>query len=321
MKWMRSSVTGRSRSIIPCLVAVAILATGCSSEGRSSTKKPSTSRGTTPGAGAGAVVVTVAGDIASGSSDNARATGDLVRATNPAWALTLGDNAYPDGSDDDFRVRYEPTWGSFRTKTLPAPGNHEYHTPDAAGYFNYFFDGVRAGNEYRAYALGRGWRGYSLNCEIDCDTDSAQVSWLRADLAVHPDAHVIAYLHRPRYSSSSNHGSQDEVQPLWEVLETAGADLILGGHDHLYERFAPLSPTGAPTAAGQGIRSFVVGTGGAGLYGIGTLLPGSEVRMEQYGILRLRLFADRYEWAFLATDGTTHDVGQQATRQRPPKGS
>ena len=313
---MRFSLTGRFRSIVPSLVAVTILVTGCSSASNPSTTKPSTSRVTTPSTGAGAVVLTVAGDIASGSAETARATGDLVRATNPTWALTLGDNAYPNGSDEDYPSRYEPTWGSFRTKTLPSPGNHEYHTPEATGYFNYFFNGVRDGNEYRAYALGRGWRGYALNCEIDCGADSAEVGWLRADLAAHPDVHVIAYLHRPRYSSSTNHGSQDQVQPIWEALENAGADLIFGGHDHIYERFAPLSPAGAPTPEGQGIRSFVVGTGGAGLYGIGTPLPGSEVRMEQYGILRLRLSANRYEWAFLGTDGTTHDVGKAITRQR-----
>ena len=127
---------------------------------------------------------------------------------------------------------------------------------------------------------------------------------------------MIAYLHRPRYSSSTEHGSQEDVQPIWNVLEQAGADLILGAHDHTYERFAPLSPAGVAVAEGSGIRSFVVGTGGAGLYEIGTPLPGSESRMERHGILRLRLFADRYEWAFLTTDGTTADTGHSVTRRR-----
>jgi len=99
-------------------------------------------------------VLTAAGDIASGPSRTARATGDLVRATDPTWALTLGDNAYPDGTDGNYRRGYDKVWGSFQATTLPSPGNHEYHSRDATGYFHYFFDGVRNGNEYRAYDLG-----------------------------------------------------------------------------------------------------------------------------------------------------------------------
>ncbi len=220
--------------------------------------------------------------------------------------FVAGDLAYPDGSTAQFRDCYGPTWGRWRLRTSPAPGNHEYRTAGASPYFAYF--GSRAGTAgkgWYAYDLGT-WRVYSLNSNcsnVGCDADSEQVRWLEADLAANPRACVAAVWHHPRFSSGE-HGNNPAVAELWETLEAAGAELVLNGHDHDYERFAPQSSSGSPDAAG--IREFVVGTGGAALRPFGPIKPNSQARSSStYGVLKLTLRAGSYDWAFIPIDGQT----------------
>jgi hypothetical protein len=209
--------------------------------------------------------------------------------------FTLGDNAYWRGSIDDYNNCYEPAWGSFKDRTRPSPGNHEYKTEGAAGYFEYF--GALAHGGYYAYWRG-GWRIYSLNSEV---IDQAQLDWLSADLIDHPAACVLAYWHEPLFSSRIG-GGVTSVRPFWDILYPAGADLILSGHSHSYERFAPQTPDGQPSASG--IREFVVGTGGARQTGLGEVAANSEVRqVKTFGALRLVLTPTAYSWEFLRAAG------------------
>lgn len=258
-----------------------------------------------------AVRVLAAGDIAQCHSRGTAATGALVASDPAATVLVLGDNAYWSGSDAEYRDCYDPAWGPAKDRTWPVPGNHDYATSGAAGYFAYF--GERAGDpaaSWRAVDVGA-WRVYLLDSECGqtagCAMDD-QVAWLREDLAAHPDACLLATWHRPRYSSGP-HGSNRSVQPLWEAFADAGGDVVLNGHDHLYERFAPLDATGEP--AGGGIREFVVGTGGAQLYRFGTPLPASEARAETtFGVLELVLRPDGYDWSFRGALGSPYqDAG------------
>jgi len=243
-----------------------------------------------------------AGDIA-GSEEDARATGDLIRAASPDAVFTTGDNAYPDGSPADYARAYEPTWGSFRDRTHPVPGNHEYRTDGAAGYLGYFGrDAVTNdvdGGLYYAWDVGNGWRAYAVNTEIE--TSGAQLEWLRRDVAEHPAEHYLLYTHHPRYTSSANHEPSTAVCPLWDALASAGdLAIVLSGHNHQYERFAPMDCAGNATA--EGARSFVVGSGGKTLYAFGRTQPGSEFRnATDHGVLELVLRPDSYDWAFLAS--------------------
>jgi len=243
-----------------------------------------------------------AGDIADAEPD-ARATADLIRAASPDAVFTTGDNAYPDGAPADYARAYESTWGAFRDRTHPVPGNHDYHTAEAAGYLDYFgSDAVTNdvdGGLYYAWDVGNGWRAYAVNTEID--TSGAQLEWLRGDVAQHQGEHYLLYAHHPRYTSSTRHEPDPVVCPLWDALASAGdLAIVLFGHNHQYERFAPMDCAGH--AGPEGARSFVVGSGGASLYPFGSPRPGSEFRNnDDYGVLELVLRPDSYDWAFLAS--------------------
>jgi hypothetical protein len=252
----------------------------------------------TPASTGESAVLVGAGDIADCDNQNAELTAQLVDRI-PGTVFTIGDNAYEEGSSAQFANCYNPTWGRFKDRTKPIPGNHEYMTSDASGYFNYF-DNIPS---YYAYDLGA-WRIYALNSEIDVSAASPQVLWLIADLAANPRQCVLAYWHQPRWSSGNHHGSNSIYQPLWQILSTAGAELVLNGHEHSYERFAPMNADGQ--ADPQGMREFVVGTGGAELYSFGQVLPTSEVRNNtSYGVLKLTLGSTGYDWQFLPAAGST----------------
>jgi len=217
----------------------------------------------------------------------------------PGTIFALGDNAYNSGTLDQYMNCYDPTWGRHKDRTQPVPGNHEYRTSDADGYFQYFNDIP----SYYAYDLGS-WRIYALNSEINVSADSRQVTWLQADLAANPRQCVLAYWHQPRWSSGVEHGSDPEFQTLWQILYEADADVVLNGHEHNYERFAPMDASGQPDPLG--LREFVVGTGGRGLYDFGTALATSEVRdSTTYGVLKMTLRTTGYDWEFVPVAGST----------------
>lgn len=249
-------------------------------------------------------VLVGAGDIAVCNGDGDEETARLLDQI-PGLVFTLGDNAYPRGSAAEFANCYEPSWGRHKARTRPVPGNHDYATPGARGYYKYF--GARAGNPkrgYYSYDLGA-WHIIVLNSEIDTSAASKQVAWLRADLEAHPTRCTLAMWHKPLFSSGphGDDGSGTKTYTLWEVLYAAGADVILNGHDHTYERFAPQDPRGRADPA-RGIREFVVGTGGAPPYPFQNIKPNSEARQTgHFGVLKLTLHADSYDWEFIPVTG------------------
>lgn len=244
------------------------------------------------------MVLVGAGDISTCSNSNDDQTA-LLLDNIPGTIFTAGDNAYSSGSSTEYANCYDPTWGRNKARTKPVPGNHDYNTSGAAGYFQYFNNPPT----YYAYNLGA-WRIYALNSEISSSATSAQVTWLQNDLAANPNLCVMAYWHQPRWSSGSTHGSNSGMQTLWQVLYNAGADLVINGHEHNYERFAEMNATGS--AVSPGLREFVVGTGGNSHYGFGTVLSTSEVRNgTTYGVLKLTLSASGYAWQFVPVAGST----------------
>jgi hypothetical protein len=257
--------------------------------------------GVTPGS----VTLVGAGDIASCGSRADSKTAALISAVlaaDPnAIAFTAGDNVYPNGSSSYFANCYDPTWGSFKGRTRPVPGNHDYYkNRTGAGYFGYF--GALAGPAGRGwYAYDAGaWRVYALTSECAASSlcYARQYAWLADDLAADPSQCVMAIWHRPRFSTGP-HGSSGRMAGLFKLLYDNGAELVVNGHDHMYERFAPLAPDGTIDAA-RGLREFVVGTGGGSLYGFRTTNPAIEVRDNSTrGVLRLDLVPGGYSWTFL----------------------
>lgn len=251
-------------------------------------------------------VLVGAGDIASCYDDNDEATARLLD-TIEGTVFTLGDNAYDEGTAENFAECYDPTWGRHADRTRPVPGNHDYYTEGAAAYFEYFGDA--AGDPvlgYYAYELGD-WQVIALNTNCGqiggCGEGSAQFTWLEAVLEAAPARCTLAYSHHPLFSSGA-HGDEADLMELWELLDRSGVDVMLGGHDHIYERFAPQDAWG--NADPEGIRQFIVGTGGAPLYEIGTPHPNSEVRQNSsFGVLQLTLHEDRYAWEFIPVAGST----------------
>jgi len=252
-------------------------------------------------------IALAAGDIASCGSKGDEATARLIRRLS-GTVLALGDLAYEDGSREQFSKCYAPSWGRFKRRTRPAPGNHEYRTPRAAAYFDYFGAAAGPGRRgYYSFNLGS-WHIVSLNSNcshIRCGAGSAQERWVRADLNAHPARCTLAYWHHPRFSSGTTHGSHDEMQPIWQALYDNGADLVLSAHEHNYERFAPQTPTGVRDAA-RGIREFVVGTGGRSHYRrFRVTSANSEVRNgNSFGVLRLMLKPHGYSWKFIPAAGS-----------------
>jgi acid phosphatase type 7 len=247
-----------------------------------------------------------AGDIASCASDGDEATAALV-ANIPGQVFTAGDNAYDNGSAKNYANCYDPSWGAFKDRTRPTAGNHEYNTPDAEPYFDYFGAAARPrGLGYYSYDLDRYWHIVVLNSNCaevgGCDAASAQYAWLANDLRPHPRKHFIAIWHHPRYNSGS-HGNNQELDPFWDLLYTRGAEIVISGHAHDYERFAPLDDHGDRDDV-HGIREFVTGTGGRNLVDVGTPKPNSEVLDNStFGVLQLSLYPDHYEWQFIPVPG------------------
>jgi len=251
----------------------------------------------------GPPVLVGAGDIATCASTNDEATAALLD-TIPGVVFVAGDNAYQNGSIDDYRLCYGPTWGRHRARTRPTPGNHEYHTPGAYPYFAYF--GATAGDTgkgYYSYDVGA-WHVVAINSNIRRGAGSPQERWLRADLAQHLTKCTIAYWHYPRFSSGV-HGNDTTMKAIWQALYDGGADVVISGHDHIYERFAPQTPDGMADAT-RGIREFVVGTGGGDLTTVVKVQGNSEVRISgTFGVLKLILQPTSYSWRFIAARGGT----------------
>ena len=243
-----------------------------------------------------------AGDIGMcGSSGNAQATAKLVDSID-GTVVTLGDNAYPNGTAANYKNCYDSSWGRFKGRTKPAPGNHEYDSDSTAQpYFDYF--GAAAGPVgagYYSYDLGN-WHLVALNSSAPVGPNSAQAAWLRSDLAASSAKCELAYFHYPLFSSSE-HGNIQSMRAIWQILYDAGVDVVLSGHDHTYERFAPQTPDGAPDPA-AGIREFVVGTGGAAPYTFPNVRPNSEVRLATNGVIKMALKFGGYDWNFISTSG------------------
>lgn len=251
-------------------------------------------------------VLVGAGDIGSCSSKGDEITAKLLDDL-PGTVFTLGDNAYYEGSSNDFADCYGSHWGRHRARTRPVIGNHDVITDNGGPYYDYF--GEAAGNR------GEGWYSYRLgnwlvlalnsNCgSVGCDAESAQAKWLAAELDRVQPRCAVAMWHHPLFTSGRNHPPETRLRPLFEILYSHGVEVVLAGHNHQYERFAPQTPEATLDEA-RGVRAFVVGTGGAGLYKFHQApAPNSEVRDgKTFGVLKLELHEDSYSWKFVGEPG------------------
>ena len=308
------------RACRPRIAAVAALALLATCEPRSALGP----RGARP---AGAVtsgtaaVLVGAGDIAQCDRLGDEQTATLLDGI-PGTVVAVGDNAYPDGSDVDYQNCYDPSWGRHRARTRPVPGNHDYTTPGASAYFNYF--GAAAGDPttgYYSYDVGD-WHVIALNNYVPMAAGSAQERWLLADLAAHPNLCTLAYWHHPLYSSWTDAGTggvaNNDVKPLFVDLYNAGVDVVFNGHRHWYERFAPQNPDGVLDSA-RGIREIIAGTAGGGFQIPTNIRPLSEVRSaDTWGVLKFYLYSDSYAWKFVPVAGKTFsDSGSYACHDAP----
>jgi len=312
----------RVRNAITTILAAGLLLVVAASAGAQSTPRQAD-----PILGAYRSTVVAVGDIAC----NARvtvtptecqhaATARLAESLNPDKVLVLGDTQYFDGTAAEFAGGYEPTWGRLKDRTLAAVGNHEYHVPGAADYYAYF--GAAAGRPDRGFygtTVG-GWRMIALNSMCSqvggCEDGSVQQRWLAYDLKRYPTRCTIAFWHHPRYSSTRTRSGR--MSALWRTLQKGGAEMVLSGHDHDYERFAPMN-AGTQLNYVSGLRSFVVGTGGQNLFDLSTATwtPGSERLLAQFGVLGLTLYSRGYRWAFHTIDGEVADSGFDLCHGRP----
>lgn len=300
----------RTRVLTMALATVVVSA--CSKSPAAPTSVSSNTITVAPTAGgtsAAAEVLVGAGDIANCSTTGAAATAVLLDR-QPGTVFTAGDNAYPGGSDADFRDCYGPTWGRHRSRTRPVPGNHEYQMPGASAYFNYFGSRAGGGDGYYAYTLGA-WRIIALNSETMVSAGSPQVSWLKNELATNSSGCTAAIWHRPLVSSGP-HGDNVDMRDIFQVLYDAGVDFVVTGHDHIYERFDRIDPNGRPDSI-RGIRQFIVGTGGTTLTAPVRWRAGSEVQGTNWGVMRFDLLPGSYRWTFISVDGESfQDAGVES---------
>jgi hypothetical protein len=260
-----------------------------------------------------------AGDIATCSSVNDEATASLLDSI-AGGVFTLGDNANPDGSTADYANCYDPTWGRHKARTRPAAGDNDYNTSGASPYFDYFGAAAGdAGKGYYSYDAGD-WHVVVLNSNCGqvggCDSASPQGQWLRADLVANPSTCTLAYWHEPLFTSR---GGTSSVQDFWQILYEAGADVVLNGHRHYYERFAPQDANGNPDPE-HGIREFVVGTGGDSSSSLGSPITNLEIQNgDTHGVLKLTLHPDSYDWEFVPIAGSSFtDSGSAPCVVAPP---
>jgi acid phosphatase type 7 len=258
------------------------------------------------------VILAGAGDISICGQEGDTQTASLLEHI-PGEVFTAGDNSNEDGLMSEYQKCFGKTWGKFIARIHPSPGNHDYQTPGAVDYFSYFGNAAgEPGKGYYSYDFGS-WHILSLNgncSEVACGPTSPQVKWLKEDLATHPAQCVLAYWHQPRWSSGETHGD-GRVSILWKTLYGAGADVVINGHEHHYERFKPLGPEGEPDMQ-RGMREFIVGTGGASLVETSSIATGSEVRQSKtFGVLKLELYSGFYRWEFIPVAGQNFkDSGQ-----------
>ena len=259
-------------------------------------------------------VLVGAGDIGLCGSNGAAATATLLDGI-AGTVFTAGDNAYESGTADQFRDCYDPTWGRHRARTRPAPGNHDWATAGLAGYFGYFGDAAKGpgGSSWYAYDLGK-WHVIVLDSMCDnvggCGPASPQGQWLAADLAASRATCTLAIFHHPRFTSGE-HGDLPAMDAFWRPLYAAGVEVIVNGHDHDYERFAPQDPDGRKDSE-RGIREFIVGTGGAQLRKFVRTAPNTVLRVsEVYGVIAFTLHDHSYEWQFTAADNDFRDHGTE----------
>ena len=256
----------------------------------------------------GALTVVAAGDICGLKPATCSPTADLIKTIDPDIALTLGDNQYGEGTLAQYLSGYDGAWGAFKDITYPVAGNHEWKTPAAQGYLDYF------GTQDYWYTRTFGdWRFYALDGTCDanggCGPGAPQYEWLQEQLATHTDRCILAYWHQPRFSSGTKHGSDEDVAPLWQLLDAAGADLVFNGHEHNYERFSAQDVQGVSTP--EGMVEIVAGTGGTpNGYGFGDPLPNSEVRLGGSGVVELGLHEDGWVARFIRPSGEVSDQAE-----------
>ena len=254
-----------------------------------------------------APILVGAGDIGDCATDGAAQTAALLDSI-PGTVFTVGDNAQGTGDASEFANCYDPSWGRHKARTRPVPGNHDYNVPGASAYFDYF--GATAGPYGQGYYSARlpaGWLYVGLNSEIATGSESAQHEWLRQTLKAEPATCIVAAWHQPFVSSGPSRGTP-RMRALWKLLQDSGADIVLAGHDHFYERLQPVNADEQvdPTL---GIRSFIVGTGGGRLMEARNLSPASAARARMWGVLKIFMFAASYSWEFVGVDGTVFDRG------------
>ena len=312
--------------LLAVFATLAILLVGCAAPASQTAPtpvdaEPSKTQLASPESSVGALAETpdevhllAVGDIADCEASADEEVAELVAGRRGRIAL-LGDTVYPSGTTQDFADCFDPAWGPMKSRIYPSVGNHEYQTEGAAGYFTYFGDRAgAAGKGWYSYNLGPSWRAIVLNSNCravgGCGADSPQGRWLASELEAVGDRNVLAYWHAPLYSSGE-HGSIAAMRPFFRKLYRAGADIVLNGHDHNYERFAPQNADGERRP--NGVQEFVVGTGGRSLYPFeDPPLPNTRVRRATtYGVLKLRLRADGYSWLFLPSRGSFTDSGSR----------
>jgi hypothetical protein len=295
---------------------------GAHADARPADVRPADTSPAGDGPAAGEIVVIAVGDISGTGGSQAKTAalvGSLMKAKPIAAILTLGDHAYDSNTTSEFTKFYAASWGApdLLAITRPAPGNHEYYTAGGKGYYDYF-NGAgkamgRAGDRskgYYSYDLGA-WHFVVVNSNDECGTvacnaGSAQVSWIKADLAATRARCTVAYMHHPRFNDGKGHGDSAFMEPVWNALYDGGADLVLAGHDHIFEQLGPMDKTGKVDVA-HGMRSFVVGTGGIDLYtdGFGTAhKASSEFKQDtKFGVLEVTMGAETYSWRYVAVGG------------------
>lgn len=251
-------------------------------------------------------VLLAAGDIGVCGSTPAIETGLMLDSLD-GTILAVGDLAYRHGTAEEFATCYDPVWGRHKARTRPSPGNHEYESSGAQPYYDYF--GGQAGPLGQGFYSFRAgdWLVLSLNSNLPVGGSTAQGQWIRSELIANTSRCALAYFHHPLYSSGPN-GDNARLAGLWQMLYEQGVDVIISAHEHLYERYAPMSPDGQRNDT-RGIRQFIVGTGGAGLYTVMRVHAQSEVQLIAHGLLKLTLTAQGYSWEFLQVGGGRTDSG------------